>query len=131
MQADTVRRWRRQEIWQRLKWRRGRKRTGHPPIPAETRDLIRDMSRDNTLWGAPRIHGELAKIGMKVSQTTVAKYMPRRRYPPTPTWRTFLRNQAPEWVVAEIYAELSGQFRAVSTGVVRACQRWIRELVSG
>jgi hypothetical protein len=131
MQADTVRRWRRQGIWHHLKWRRGRKRPGRPPIPAQTRNLIRDMSRDNVLWGAPRIQGELAKIGINVSRTTVAKYMTRRRYPPSPTWRTFLRNQAPELVVAEIYAELSGRLRAVSTGVVHAFQRWVRGIVSG
>jgi hypothetical protein len=69
------------------------------------------MSRDNRLWGAPRIHGELAKIGIKVSRTTVAKYMTRRRYPLMPTWRTFIRNQAPDLVVAEIYAELSRRHR--------------------
>ena len=118
MQADTVRRWRRQSLLHHLQWRRGRKRPGRPPIPTETRDLIREMSHDNVLWGAPRIHGELAKIGMKVSRTTVATYMTRRRYPPSPTWRTFLRNQAPELAVAEMYAELSGPFRAVSTQVV-------------
>src|SRR5688572_2793195 len=67
IQADTVQRWRRQGIWHHLKWRRGRKRPGRPSIPAETRALIRDMSRDNGLWGAPRIQGELAKIGIKVS----------------------------------------------------------------
>ena len=125
MQADTVRRWRRQGLLHHLQWRRGRKRPGRPPIPTETRDLIREMSHDNVLWGAPRIHGELAKIGLKVSRTTVATYMTRRRYPPSPTWRTFLRNQAPELAVAEMYAELSGPFRAVSTQVVRAFQRWI------
>ncbi len=131
MQAGTVRRWRRQRMWHYVQWRRGRKRPGRPPIPAETRDLIRAMSRDNRLWGAPRIHGELAKIDIKVSQTTVAKYMIRRPYPPSPTWRTFLRNQAPDFAVAEMYAELSGRFRAVSTWVVGALQRWIRGIAPG
>jgi hypothetical protein len=130
IQAATVRRWRRLGIWHHLKWTRGGKRPGRPPIPAETRDRIREMSRDNVLWGALRIHGELAKIGIKVSRTTVAKYMTRRRYPPSPTWRTFIRNQAPGLVVTEIYAELSGQFRVVLTQVVRAFQRCLRGLVS-
>ena len=57
--------------------------------------------------------------------------MIRRRYPSSPTWRTFIRNQAPDFAVAEIYAELSGQFRAVSTWVVRALQGWISGIVSG
>jgi hypothetical protein len=52
------------------------------------------MSQENFLWGAPRIHGELLKLGFHVLQATVSRYMPRRRYPPTQTWRTFLRNQA-------------------------------------
>jgi len=88
------------------------------------------MSRDNRLWGTPRLQGEIAKIGIKVSRTTVAKYMIRRPFPPSPNWRTFIRNQVPDFAVAEIYAELSGRFRAVSTWVVRAFQRWIRGIVS-
>jgi len=52
------------------------------------------MSQENFLWGAPRIHGELLKLGFDVSQATVSRYMPRRGYPPTQPWRTFLRNQA-------------------------------------
>ncbi len=131
MQADTVRRWRRQGIRHHVRWRRGRKRPGRPPIPTEIRNLIREMSRDNRLWGAPRIHGELAKLGITVSRTTVAKYMIRRSYPPSPTWWTFIHNQTPGLFSAEIYAELSGQFRAVSTQVVRVVQRWLGKLVSG
>lgn len=88
------------------------------------------MSRDNRLWGAPRIRGELLKLGIKVSQTTVAKYMIRRTYSPSPTWRAFIRNQAPDLVVAEIYAELSSQVRAVSTRVGQAFRLWFSWLVS-
>jgi hypothetical protein len=71
-------------------WRRG----GRPRINSEIRGLIVRMSQENFLWGAPRIHGELLKLGFDVSQATVSRYMPRRGYPPTQTWRTFLRNQA-------------------------------------
>jgi hypothetical protein len=60
---------------------------------ADVRQLIRDMSVANPLWGAPRIHGEL-KLGIDVGQTTVAKYMARRRQPPSQGWKTFLRNHA-------------------------------------
>ncbi len=58
------------------------------------RDLIRQMSNANPRWGAPRIHGELLKLGIEVSQATVAKYMVRRRGRPSPTWRSFLLNEA-------------------------------------
>src|SRR5712692_2884669 len=58
------------------------------------RDLIRQMSTANPLWGAPRIHGELLKLSIEICQATVAKYMVRRRGTPSPTWRTFLRNHA-------------------------------------
>jgi hypothetical protein len=134
MQADTVRRWRRQGVWHHLSWRRERKRPGRPPIPAETRKLIREMSRDNRLWGAPRIHGELAKLGIKISRTTVAKYMDRRSGPPSPTWRTFWRTHTPDFHVHEVYAELSGRLHAVSTKVLRIIPTlcdWLWGLVSG
>lgn len=130
IQSDTVRRWRRQRLWQHLRWRCGRKRPGRPSIPTDTRKLSREMSRDNRLWGAPRLHGELAKLGIKVSRTTVATYMIRRIHAPSPTWRTFIRNPAPDLVVAAINAELSGQLRTVSSQVVRAVQRWLRKIVS-
>jgi hypothetical protein len=63
-------------------------------IPADIRHLILDMSVANPLWGAPRIHGELLKLGIDVGQTTVAKYMARKRRPPSQGWKTFLRNHA-------------------------------------
>ena len=74
-------------------WRwKSRRRVGRPAVPAEIRDLIRTMSRDNPLWGAPRTHGELLKLGFDIAQSTVAKYISRRRHPPSPGWRAFLRN---------------------------------------
>jgi putative transposase len=84
VQADTVRRWRRQGFRQLVRWGHERRRPGRPAIAAERRALIRRMSRENVLWGAPRIHGELAKLGIRVSRTTVAKYMARRLGPPSP-----------------------------------------------
>ena len=62
--------------------------------PLEIRQLIREISLANPLWGAPRIHGELLKLGIDVGQTTVAKYMARRRRPPSQGWKTFLHNHA-------------------------------------
>jgi transposase InsO family protein len=69
---------------------------GRPQIETEVRGLIRQMSMENPLWGAPRIHGELLKLGFEVAQSTVAKYMVNRRGPASHGWRTFLRNHAPD-----------------------------------
>src|ERR1035437_4244357 len=65
-----------------------------PPVSKEIRQLIRKMSRENPLWGGPRIHGELLKLGIDIGQTSVAKYMARRRGPPSQGWKTFLHNHA-------------------------------------
>ena len=95
VQPGTVLRWRRRGFW--AIWGSGscrRWRGGRPRISREVRALIVRMSQENFLWGAPRIHGELMKLGFVVSQTTVSRYMPRRGYPPSQRWRTFLRNQA-------------------------------------
>jgi hypothetical protein len=67
---------------------------GRPKTPVDSRQLIRQMSVANPLWGAPRIHGELLKLGINVGQTTLAKYMAKRRRPATQGWKTFLRNHA-------------------------------------
>src|SRR3989442_15284855 len=73
---------------------KSRRRSGRPMISTELRDLIRRMISANPLWGAPRIHGELLKLGLTVSQATVSKYMLRPRRPPSQAWRTFLKNHA-------------------------------------
>jgi putative transposase len=106
VQADTVRRWRRQGVWRSLRWCRPGKRPGRSAITAETRAMIRRLSQENTLWGAPRIHGQLAMLGIKVSRTTVAKYMTRRRRPPSYTSRTFLRNHGCELIAGGVYADM-------------------------
>jgi len=69
------------------------------------------MSSANPLWGAPRIHGELLKLGIEVSQATVAKYMVRRRCAPSPTWRTFLRNHAEGIAAIDMFVAASASFR--------------------
>jgi hypothetical protein len=95
VQPATVLRWRRRGLWAILvSGSSGHWRGGRPRISNEVRALIVRMSQENFLWGAPRIHGELLKLGFVVSQATVSRYMPRRDYPPTQRWRTFLRNQA-------------------------------------
>ena len=93
VEPETVIRWHRAGF--RLFWRwKSRCRGGRPRVALEIRQLIRDMSLANPLWGAPRIHGELLKLGIDVGQTSVAKYMARRRRPPSQGWKTFLRNHA-------------------------------------
>jgi transposase InsO family protein len=94
VRPDTVLRWYRSGF--RLYWRwKSRSHGGRPKIPIEVRSLIRRMSVENPLWGAPRIHGELLKLGIEVAQSTVAKYMAKRRRGGSgQTWKTFLRNHA-------------------------------------
>jgi hypothetical protein len=96
IQPETVLRWRRHGITLIWKYRsRGRWRGGRPRIALETRQLIREMARANFLWGAPRIHGELLKLGITVSQATVSRYMPpSRKGRRSQAWRTFIRNHA-------------------------------------
>ncbi len=89
----TVIRWHRAGFRAYWRWK-SRPRGGRPRMSHEIRQLIRDMSLANPLWGAPRIHGELLKLGIDVGQTTVAKYMAKGRRPPSQGWRTFLRNHA-------------------------------------
>ena len=125
VQADTVRRWRRQGFRQLVRWEHERRRPGRPAIAAEMRALIRRLSRENVLWGAPRIHGELAKLGIRVSRTTVAKYMDRRFGPPSPTWRTFLRHHAYDVVSGGAYAELARRLHALSVQAIRALRWWL------
>ena len=92
VKPETVIGWHRKgfrRFWTR-KSRRGK--PGRPPVSSEFRGLIRRMSRENPLWGAPRIHGELRMLGFEVSEAAVSKYMPRHPKPPSQTWRTFLEN---------------------------------------
>ena len=89
----TLLRWHRAGFRAYWRWK-SRPRGGRPGTPADIRRLIREMSIANPFWGAPRIHGELLKLGIDVGQTTVAKYMARRRRPPSQGWKTFLRNHA-------------------------------------
>src|SRR3982074_228351 len=93
VKPGTVIRWHRAGFRSYWRWE-SRHRCGRPTVPLEIRRLIRGMSIANPLRGPPRTHGELLKLGIEVGQTTVAKYMARRRQPPSQGWKTFLRNQA-------------------------------------
>src|ERR1700726_3995677 len=93
IKPETVIRWHRRGFRAYWRWK-SRQHGGRPRIDREIRDLIRRMSKDNSLWGAPRIHGELLKLGIEVAQSTVARYMTRRQGPPSQGWKTFLHNHA-------------------------------------
>ena len=95
VRPETIIRWHRAGFRSYWRWR-SRNRVGRPKVSAELRALIGEMSQANPLWGAPRIHGELLKLGFEVAQSTVAKYMVRRRGPPSQGWKTFLRNHGPD-----------------------------------
>jgi len=102
VKPETVIAWHRKGF--RLYWNwKSRHLEGRPCVFPEVRNLIRKMSLANPRWGAPRIHGELLKIGIAVSQATVAKYMVRHRKPPSQTWRTFLKNHAKDLVSADFF----------------------------
>jgi hypothetical protein len=102
VKPETVIAWHRRGF--RLWWTwKSRHRIGRPAVPADIRTLIRTMAQANPRWGAPRIHGELLKLGIEVCQATVVKYMGRRRQPPSQTWRTFLRNHIGQIVAADFF----------------------------
>ncbi len=98
-------------------------RRQRPSVEREIRDLIRQMSSANPLWGAPRIHGELLKFGVEVSQATVAKYMVRRRGAPSSTWRSFLRNHAQGIAAIDMFVVASASFRLLYVMIILAHDR--------
>ena len=110
VEPDTLVRWHRAGF--RSYWRRkSRRRGGRPIVPVEIRRLIREMSIANPLWGAPRVHGELLKLGIDIGQTSVAKYMARRRGPPSQGWKTFLNNHADGIAAMDLFVVPTISFR--------------------
>src|SRR5258708_14150986 len=95
VRPETVIRWHRQGFGAFWTWKSRRGRTGRPPVGSELGDLVRTMAFANPLWGAPRIHGELLKLGLDVSQRTLARLMPRRPNPPPQTCPPFLNTPLP------------------------------------
>jgi putative transposase len=119
---DTVVRWHRRGL--RLFWTwKSRRRTGRPTVPADVRVLIRTMSHANPLWGAPRIHGELQKLGIRVSQSTVAKYKAHRRRPRSQTWRIFLANHIGQVMATDFFVVPTVTYRLLFVLVILAHAR--------
>src|SRR5215204_16332 len=110
VRPETVLRWHRAGFRSYWRWK-SRRRSGRPAVSAEIRQLIREMSIANPLWGAPRIHGELVKLGIDVGQTSAAKYMERRRGPPSQGWKTFLRNHADGIAAMDLFVVPTLSFR--------------------
>jgi transposase InsO family protein len=102
IRPETLLRWHRAGFHFYWRWK-SRSLVGRPPIDMELRVLIRRTSLENSLWGAPRIHGELLKLGFEVAQSSVAKYVVKRRGPPNQGWRTFLRNHAPDIAAMDLF----------------------------
>jgi transposase InsO family protein len=102
IRPDTLVRWHRAGFRGYWRWK-SNSRGGRLQIDTELRVLIRRMSVENPLWGAPRIHGELLKLGFEVAQSSVAKYMVKRRVPPSQGWRTFLHNHAPDIAAMDLF----------------------------
>jgi hypothetical protein len=110
VKPDTIVRWHRAGFRSYWRWR-SRPRGGRPTVPLEIRELICEMSIANPLWGAPRIHGELLKLGIEIGQTSVAKYMARLRGPPSQGWKTFLRNHADGIAAMDFFVVPTMSFR--------------------
>src|SRR5262247_694258 len=120
---DTVLRWQRRrfrEYWTRLS---GRPTGGRPPVPAEIKALITRMANANPLWGAPRIHGELLKLGIDVAERTISRLMPKRRPHPSQTWRTFLTNHVRDLVSIDFFTVPTARLRVLFVLVVLAHHR--------
>src|SRR6202171_49437 len=127
IRPETLVRWHR--VGFRCYWRRkSRRREGRPQIETELREMIRRMSVENPLWGAPRIHGELLKLGFEIAQSSVAKYMVKRRGPPSQGWRTFLRNHAPDIAAIDLFVVPTIGFDLLYAFVIVRLDR--RDLVS-
>ena len=122
VRPETVLAWHRQGCRWFWTWK-SRRRLGRPRIAAEVRALIRSMSATNPFWGAPRIHGELMKFGVDVSQATVAKYMARRTTPPSQTWRTFLANHVQQIAAADFFVVPTATCRLLFVLVILAHER--------
>jgi hypothetical protein len=102
IRPETLVRWHRAGFRRYWQWK-SRRLGGRPQIETELRLLIRRMSVENPIWGAPRIHGELLKLGFEVAQSSVAKYMVKQQGPPSQGWRTFLHNHAPDIAAMDLF----------------------------
>jgi len=123
VQPETVIAWHRKSFRVFWAWKVRSGNPGRPAVTKEVRDLIRRISRENPIWGAPRIHGELLKLGIDIGETSVSKYMVRRRNPPSQTWRTFLANHLQSLVSVDFFLVPTIRFQILYVFLVLAHDR--------
>ena len=122
VKPETVIGWQRRRFkryWWKLSQRKG---PGRPRVTAEVRQLIRRMAAANPLWGAPRIHGELLKLGLDISERSVSRWMPGRPRNPSQTWKTFLDNHVGQLVSVDFFTVSTLRLRVLFVFVV-----WVHE----
>jgi putative transposase len=118
VKPETVIAWHRRGFRLVWTWKVRHGKPGRPAVPKEVRELIRTMSRQNPLWGAPRIHGELLKLGIDIGETSVSKYIVRNRKPPSQTWRTFLDNHLKTMVSVDFFTVPTIRFQVLHVFLV-------------
>src|SRR3954471_18181977 len=123
VKAETVVAWHRKGFRLFWSWKVRQGKPGRPRVPQEVRDLIRIMSRNNPRWGAPQIHGELLKLGIEITEPTVAQYMVRQRKPPSQAWRTFLQNHVNSLVSIDFFTVPTIRFQILYVFLVLAHDR--------
>jgi putative transposase len=123
VKPNTVVAWHRKAFRIFWTWKIRRGKPGRPAITREVRDLIRRMSKENPGWGAPRIHGELLKLGINIGETSVSKYLMRTRTPPSQTWRTFLENHMKTLVSVDFFTVPTIRFQILYVFLVLAHER--------
>jgi putative transposase len=115
--------WHRQIFYFYWRWLSRRKSVGRPTVSPEVKVLIKQMAQSNPLWGAPQIHGELQKPGIEISERTVSRLIPKRRKPPSQTWRTFLDNHLGDIVGIDFFTVSTASFRVLFVLVILAHHR--------
>src|SRR5215467_7486338 len=123
VRPETVLAWHRKGFRLFWTWKVRHGQPGRPVISREVRDLIRRMCRENPSWGAPRVHGELLKLGIDIGETSVSKYMVRCRKPPSQTWRTFLENHRQQLVSIDFFTVPTIRFQVLYVFLVLAHDR--------
>ena len=123
VKPETVLAWHRRGFQLYWRWKSRKLGPGRPKASPDVRALIRKMSLSNPGWGAPRIHGELLKLGIDIGETSVGQYMVRRRKPPSQTWRTFLDNHLRQLVAVDFFVVPTLTFRVLFVFVVLAHDR--------
>ena len=123
VKPETVIGWHRKGLPLFWTWKVRHGQTGRPPVSKEIRQLIRKMSRENPLWGAPRIHGELLKLGIGIGETSVGKYIVRSRKPPSQNWRTFLENHVKTMVSVDFFTVPTLRFQVLYVFLILAHDR--------